>query len=232
MWLAISVQAPNVSIWSLGIGKVNVQSLIHGWLLDKFNGTAHSTAAIIASVLVANTPQLILSAIYLSLNNLCTSIACGTEWNRLNIEAKGLRVSSTPQGKQRDTYFLSLPYALSLPMIISMALLHWLISQSIFLAVVAVFDPNGTLKNPIATATCGFSPVGMICTLVIGSFGFGAMVLYGRQKIQYNMPLVQTNSSGIAAACRVPRGHESIDPTKLILWSHYEGHFFGPGNVE
>jgi hypothetical protein len=65
------------------------------------------------------------------------------EWSHFAKERKPLRVSS-PTGL---TYFLQLPYRIALPLLVMSGLLHWLVSQSIFLAVVSEYDEIGNEKN-------------------------------------------------------------------------------------
>jgi hypothetical protein len=56
-----------------------------------------------------NVPQLALSLCYLALNSICTSLASAYKWNNMARTRKSLRVTD-PQGQQRSTYFLQLPY--------------------------------------------------------------------------------------------------------------------------
>jgi hypothetical protein len=67
------------------------------------------------SMLVANIPQLLMSYIYLGLNNILSTILAMNEWCGYSTESgkppKGLRVTSpAPDTEQRSTYFLSVPY--------------------------------------------------------------------------------------------------------------------------
>lgn len=43
-------------------------------------------------------------------------------------------------GQQRSTYRLQLPYVYGVPLVIISSGLHWLVSQSLFLARVTMFD--------------------------------------------------------------------------------------------
>jgi hypothetical protein len=54
------------------------------------------------------------------------------EWQSFAIKKKAFRVTS-PVGLQRSTYFISLPARYTAPLIIVFAVLHWALSQSVFL---------------------------------------------------------------------------------------------------
>lgn len=63
---------------------------------------------------------------------------------------KTLRVTS-PVGMQRSTYFVQMPMRYGVPMIASMALLHYLISQSIFLYAIEVHNSDGSVDRAYGT---------------------------------------------------------------------------------
>jgi hypothetical protein len=98
---------------------------------------------------------------------------------------------------------VQLPFRFAVPMIALSALLHWLISQSIFLAAVSEYDIDGSLIDAFAIATCGYSPIGMIFVLMVG----GAMILIlavaAYLPMDRGMPVVGSCSAAIAANCRV-----------------------------
>ncbi|KAK8131082.1 hypothetical protein PG984_007520 [Apiospora sp. TS-2023a] len=89
----------------------------------------------IQALLVANLPQLILSFCYLLINNLFTQLQAEQEWNSYAQTYKPLRVSY-PEGGQLSTYRLQLPYKYSVPLIAMSAVLHWLVSNSIYFLVI------------------------------------------------------------------------------------------------
>jgi hypothetical protein len=65
-------------------------------------------AGLMINVLLANSPQVILSAIYYAYNGIFTLFLLAAEWNSYASQRKGLRVSSCPRGAQRSTYWLQL----------------------------------------------------------------------------------------------------------------------------
>lgn len=89
-----------------------------------------------ATLLVVNIPQLILSFVYLIINLLHTNMQIEKEWNSYGSEMKPLRVSH-PQGQQTSTYRLQLPYKYSIPLLTMSALLHWVLSNCLFIVIIS-----------------------------------------------------------------------------------------------
>lgn len=81
-------------------------------------------------VLLSNTPQIILFILSYLVNGIFTRMLVAAEYNNYTIRRKPLRVS-WPEDLQRSTYFLTLPYIYSVPLMVISALLHWLLSLSI-----------------------------------------------------------------------------------------------------
>ena len=187
----------------LGLGHPNSQTMINGWAISTLKNKG---AGVVLSVLVANSPQLILSLLYFSINSLCTSMTLAYEWSQFSVtscekrgHAKTLR-TSLPTGQQRSSYFLQLPFRFAIPLITVSAILHWLVSQSIFLAVVTIYDEFGNLKQNFAVSTCGFSPIAMIYVVVVGVvLGIGTLVL-GWMRLDSGMTVVGSCSAAISAA--------------------------------
>jgi len=199
--LAISSLSTSRSIqglWSLGFGQIHGEALITGWALEDLTS---ETSAVTANVLIANSPQALLSFLYLTLNGLLTSMFLADEWSRFAKERKPLRVSS-PTGLQRRTYFLQLPYRIALPLLVMSGLLHWLVSQSIFLAIVSEYDEVGSEKNRIAIATCGFSPIAMICVMMAGGCIIAFALTLGFRKFPPEMAVAAWPS--LQLATRLP----------------------------
>ena len=154
-----------------------------------------------AMVLLANSPQLVLSSLYFMYNSLYTCMLSATEWSRSARHRKALRVTS-PTHAQRSTYWLALPWRYSLPLSMTSSLMHWLISQSIFLARVGVYDPR---NEPIQTiSTCGYSAYAIVIVIIVGSTMVLALLVNGFRKLDSGMPLVGSCSLAISAACHRP----------------------------
>ncbi|KAK0653277.1 hypothetical protein DIS24_g6270 [Lasiodiplodia hormozganensis] len=186
------------SLWSLGVGKTRSETMIEGWAIP-----TRGESAVISAILVANSPQLILSLIYVFFNGLCTRMLLAREWSSFARHRKALRVSS-PRGEQRSTYFLQLPYRYGVPLVIYSTVLHWLVSQSIFLARVETWDSAGAYAGRESVTTCGYSPMGIILTAIVAAClvltGFGM----GLRHLDSDMPVAGGCSAAISAACHPP----------------------------
>lgn len=142
------------------------------------------------------------------------------EWNGFVKERKTLRLSS-PRGIQRSSYFLSLPYRFSLPLMFASVVMHWLISQSVFvIQSIGVVYGTSFYRSPIYDSSLvGWSSIGMIYSLIVGFAMVVALVTLGsRNKYRplerdkrlgtaaqsYTMPLVSSCSAAISAACHRP----------------------------
>lgn len=181
-----------------GIGRLNTEYIIGFYIGDGFT----------SNVILANTPQLCISFLYLFYNDLFTRIHLSKEWSSYSRTRRPLRVRK-PKGAQRSTYFLSLPWRVSIPLLVTMMVLHWLVSQSIFLALVQASDygsGGATPLNPgLLPIGCGWSPFAIILSLTVG----GAMIVWlwiTGFVVQYGnrMPLVRSSSMAISAACHPP----------------------------
>ena len=133
------------SLWNLGFGNVNSESLV---LLP-----ASLTVHLPTVALIANLPQGILSVLYLTYNGLMTCMLVEKEWNEYAHHRRPLRVSS-PSGDQVSAYYFQLPYMYGLPLVVLWALLHWLASESLFLARIIVYGIDGSEDSTVTVNTC------------------------------------------------------------------------------
>ena len=198
---------------SVKMGQVTPAAIVDGWNIG-VNGTPSSR--ILESILIANTPQMIFSFLYLNLNGLLTTMWLAEEWSGFATQRKALR-TSRPRGLQRRTHFLQLPYKISIPLMVLSGLLHWLISQSLFLAIVAEYDLKGNLESPVSIASCGYSPIAMIITIVLGVLLVIATIGLGQRKYNGSIPLAGSCSLAISAACHPPEWDTdaALNP---VLW--------------
>ena len=173
-------------------------------------------SGVIPMVLLANTPQLIVSMAYFLYNSLLTSMLLAAEHNDYATHRKPLRVS-WPKGQQRSTYYLSLPYKFSLPLIITSALLHWLISQSIFYVQVVPFHFSGKPAYSDQTSTCGYSPMAIIFAIIVGSLLLLAGPVLGMKRFTARMPMAANCSAAISAACHPPADDKDA-ALKAVMW--------------
>ena len=161
------------------------------------------TSSAIGIALVSNIPQLLLSTVYLSFNLLLTSMMMTSEYNDFATERKTLRVSE-PKGQQRSSYYLQLPYRYSVPLIICSGILHWMVSQSFFPVHITYFDVNGDERPDQAINACGWSPIAVVFTLILGGLMVLVLCGLGCRKLHKGMPVMRSNSLDIGAACHPP----------------------------
>jgi hypothetical protein len=191
-----------------------------------------SSAALLATSVLANTPQLFLSGLYFMYNALYTSMTTADEWSRYASTRKGLRVTSPTSPHQRRTYWLQLPWKFSLPLLISSSVMHWLVSQSIFLVNLKINLPTNqpptetTLqKHPefsFASANgtitaCGYSNFAIISAIGVGILMLAALFVISALKLQPGIPLAGNCSWAISAACHAPAGDRDA-ALKQVQW--------------
>ncbi|KAJ6188446.1 hypothetical protein N7519_003354 [Penicillium mononematosum] len=187
-------------VWRATLGEANASTLIKG-------GNWPST--LIPIVIIANIPQLIFSFLYFAFNSLLTAMNIAAEWSRFAVNRKGLRVSGRPSLSQRSNYFLSLPYRYAIPLMGVSSLLHWLISRSIFMVGIDAYGPSMERQPENDVLTCGYSPVAIVSSIVVGSVMFFCLVGLSFKLFESGMPVVGSCSFTIAAAC-----HPTFDPNR------------------
>ncbi|KAG0126949.1 hypothetical protein HOY82DRAFT_491143 [Tuber indicum] len=186
------------SMWTRGFGKVNSGSLIY----IPFKN-------INQAILLANLPQTILSFLYLTYNSLFTCMLSGHEWSLFSHHHRTLRVTS-PRPGQRSTYWLQLPYTYAIPLMTLSGLLHWLTSQSFFLASVEMWDPLG--GGIVGTrSTVGYSCIAIIFVLALGVLALLTAAGMGCRQFAAETTTVGSCSAAISAAC-----HAWEDPEVII----------------
>ncbi|OQE00902.1 hypothetical protein PENSOL_c005G01007 [Penicillium solitum] len=196
--LGLGSVSDGVEVWDAQFGSINAQAMIKG---DNWPTT------LIGNTITANIPQLIFSSLYFIFNGILTSMTLAAEWSRYALLRRGVRVSWNPRFAQRSSYFLSLPYWYAIPLMVVSAILHWLISQSLFVVGIEAFDLEG-LRSPNADLiTCGYTPVAIVSAIAVGVFMFIWLVGLGFKRFASGMYLAGSCSFAIAAAC-----HPKYDP--------------------
>lgn len=199
------VPATLSNAWSLGLGNVRTQNLILGWKLPQLG-----TYAVLLSAVVANAPQSMFSFLYISYNTCFTAMFVGEDWDRFGAyntvtkrsTHRNLRVSN-PRGNQKSTHFLALPYRYALPLLALSGVLHWLMSQSIFLANISVIPRDGTLPRQDEITTVAYSPQAMVWLIVVLILMLSWIIGNSWRRYGGQMTLVGCNSVAISAGCHV-----------------------------
>ncbi|KAI9888351.1 MAG: hypothetical protein M1814_000558 [Vezdaea aestivalis] len=189
---------------------------------------------LMANIIVANVPQLLLSVLYVTYNGLFTCQLVTAEWTAFGTRHKPLRVTN-PSAGQTSTYYLGLPYTYSVPLLIMSSLLHWLFSRSLFFVNIVFYNSRGqsfrqmstkktqasstslpvfnktgayddTIPDP-ATAICVYSPLAIVISASLATALIIFGILHGFRRYPRGMPLAATCSASLAAACH-PRPEE------------------------
>lgn len=175
----------------------------------------------LATVVIINSPQLIQSIVYFILNGLWTSMFLETEWDEFGVgelagPAKTLRVSQ-PRGEQRQTYFLQLPCRVATPMAIANVLMHWLVSQSLYLVVVSEWSYDHYVANTKlhsnsdwgpAYVTSGHSSIALLGCFLLGVVLFTTTLVFSQRTLASSIPAAGGCSAAISAACHPPVGED------------------------
>jgi hypothetical protein len=128
---------------------------------------------------------------------------------------KYLRVSN-PKGEQQCTYFLQIPYIYGIPLLIGSGLMHWLVSQSIFLANITIIPRDGLVPMQDEITTIAYSPVAMLFLLFLGVCMLLFLLVVALRKLPRGMPLIASNSIAISAACHLP-GYDQSELEEVPL---------------
>lgn len=184
-------------ILSNGLGRLNRQQMVGGFYILEIG--------VVGCSVLANVPQLAVSALYLLYNDLITRMYLCKEWTEFARHRRGLRVQH-PTGEQRRAYLLTIPWIAASPLCILMIALHWLISQSIFFShyIGQDYATGGATPNYWGPTVLGvgWSPLGLVLSLVVGGLlilGLWVMALI--RSFPDGIPLVRTCSAAISAAC-------------------------------
>ena len=182
------------------MGKVNGVSL--------FNSISLSSVTL--AILLSNIPQTILSFLYLTYNSLFTCMLSAHEWSLFSHHHRTLRVTS-PRPGQRSTYWLQIPYTYAIPLMTLSGLLHWLLSQSFFLARVEISGPFGREAQKLISGV-GYSCIAIIFLLTLGILSLVGAAGMGYKKFAAEITTVSSCSAAISAAC-----HASEEDPEGIL---------------
>ncbi|KIW60409.1 hypothetical protein PV05_00625 [Exophiala xenobiotica] len=214
--------------WSIGLGNVKPENLVMGLSIG------YGDRSIAISTLIANTPQAIFSFLYVCYNALFTVMFLSRELSRFSVTAgrgrKYLRVTDS-RGEQKSTYFLSLPYKYGIPLLVGSGLLHWLVSQSIFLANITIIPRDGEVPMQDEITTVAYSPIAMLFILFVVFALLVFVFAIAMRKLPMGMPLIGSNSLAISAACHPPMGLDQSEREDMVLRPLNWGAVPGAGKV-
>ncbi|KAI7269566.1 hypothetical protein KC343_g3010 [Hortaea werneckii] len=199
-------------VFKSGFGSVDARALIDIGLPQL------GSAGLVLSVLLANLPQAIVSFLYLTYNGLFTCMCLAHEYSQYGLAGrkKPLRVT-TPHGQQRSTYYLQLPFRYAAPLLIASTTVHWLISQSIFLARISTSDYKGRSTSGGDFSEVGYSCLPILLAILLGTAMLIAAFACGFRKFASHIPVAGSCSVALAAAAHRPK--DDIDAAFLpVQW--------------
>ncbi|KAK0707103.1 hypothetical protein B0T26DRAFT_756492 [Lasiosphaeria miniovina] len=149
-------------------------------------------------------------------NSMFTRMLAAREWSGFGVTRKPLRMSAAPTSAQRERYFLQLPYRFGVPLLGFSVLVHWLISQSLFVVAVESLDPPYSADIGWYLITCGYSPIAIIFALAVCCLLVAAATVTGCWRLPSAIPIVGSCSLAIAAAYHgideQPQPDAALDP--------------------
>ncbi|PVH78040.1 hypothetical protein DL98DRAFT_636459 [Cadophora sp. DSE1049] len=190
------------SLWKLGFGRVSQNTMV----IYGGGGNADSTA------IIANLPQVILALVSFVFMSIMSSLFLAADWSTFAFCPRTLLVSS-PVGKQRGTWLLGAPLGWGAAFLALQTLLHWLLSQSIFVVQINIFNKDGTPVPESASqdesrgryahlSNCGYSPIAIVFSIIAAVvLLLLAVIFYFRRFPAGSPPVVSTCSAAISAAC-------------------------------
>lgn len=158
---------------------------------------------VILLILLANSPQLVYSILYILCNGLLTNMRLAVEFNEFATNRKPLRVS-WPKGQQRSAYYISLPYRYGFPLIAVSIIMHWLLSQSLFVVKIRAQDVHGDEIKAESTTACSWSSRAILLAILTGSLAMAVLIGLGFRRLPSDMPLASSCSAAISACCHPP----------------------------
>lgn len=223
------------SLWKTGLGKLSEPSLTETtlcdfsvfeywvtgeFLSDKWIKCRESYLGyeVLSGMILSNLPKLCVSAIYLSLNHQLTLMVQLRDWAKLTSRRQALRVSNPePASNQVSTYWLSLPYRYSIPLLLTSVSFGWLVPQTLYFIRFAVYDDIKLDEVDHISYNLGFSAIALTVSILFGIGVFGVSVAIGFCKCAPGMPLGPSNSLVIAAACHPPET-DRYSARKMVKW--------------
>lgn len=201
----VGVNMSPSAIWGSGF-KASSAMIGHS-----FWKTTNKGADLMGNILVANSPQVIVSFIYLFFNSIFTRQLVADEWTRFVRDdgKKTLRVTS-PVGLQRSSYFLSLPLKYSIFLVTGSIALHWFISQGIFLVQTRSFGagPLGEWHPEFDVSARGYTVLGIVLAIALGAILVLGLMINSSARSFRDIPegfqLLGMSSTGIGLMCQRP----------------------------
>ncbi|KAI5921707.1 hypothetical protein F4810DRAFT_677442 [Camillea tinctor] len=204
-------------LWDLGFGSLTP------WTYLVVDLPRKDPVGLVSNVLVINSPQLLFSLSHTLYNAVLTTLLVQHEFSLMysGDKRKPLRVSE-PVGIQRSSYFISLPMRYGIPLYLASSIVHWLTSQSFFLARITALTPDGSQDYDNSFSTLAFSPIAMIITTMVLGLHIVTLMILALRRYDGVMCMVSTNSKAISAACHCPSEDSKYGYQLPIQWGVVE----------
>lgn len=233
-WLQNDLGIDGRAIRDLGLGNPSGLFLFGLWNGKRQTGDSLSfiekptKGQVLASIALANTPQLVLSIAFYIWNSHLTVMTAARDYNEFaasGLESEdgdhepkhGLRVTYPREGtKQRRAYFFAIPFKHWILVTILWTVLHWLASQAIFFARVDLLS-HWFEVTEFSISQVGYSVLGIICFLGVALLIFLFALYVSIKRISNQMPLAATCSAALSAACH-PRDSSVKHYDERVHW--------------
>ncbi|KAI6082383.1 hypothetical protein F4821DRAFT_216117 [Hypoxylon rubiginosum] len=199
-----------ISVCAYFYDQVSRNDIFGSFFESDQNAFLDMTFTFAEGVLLANSPQILLSICYLAYNNMFTRLQMAREWSLFSESYQGLRVTD-PKGDQYSTYRLQLPYKYSIPLIAISIFLHWLLSNTIYLFVSlgGYYGTTGFISGdlvdpslpPNTAIAVGYSGKSLLAMLVVSCVLITIPFILSFKRLPPNMVNIGSNSLAISAAC-------------------------------
>lgn len=208
------------ALWNYGFGPPRGDSstyVVPPWC-DETDCDSYEMATF--NMVVASLPQLVISMMYIGVNHQLTVMVQLRDWTHLASRRTALRVSKPEKGSaQVATYWLSLPYQFSIPLLASSVMMSWLASQALFQYRAIFVDEYGNddAKRGLPAFGIVYSAIACIFAIGLGTLVFISPLAVSLQKCPPGLPAGPTNSFVIAAACHPPQNDRHA-ARGLVKW--------------
>jgi hypothetical protein len=183
------------SLWSLGFGSVNQYTMA-------ISPNDLRSTSLVQMAIVANLPQIALALVYFSYGSILTILFTAEYWSRFACKAQTVMVSTKIAKQQQTMWALGSPWPYAIFLIVVQVILHWLVSQSLFVVQVFTQQSDGSRFKDPAIINCGYSPIAILFATVVGGFMLlGVLILMFRRFRDGSPPVASTNSVALSAAC-------------------------------
>lgn len=209
--LGLAISETSGDAYDTQIGRPSIQQLA------KLKTDDTGSSGIVPTLLTANIPQLGFSLLYVFYTNIWAKLLIAHEFDRMTTSKKGLRVSERRKGEQRTSHFFTLPARYALPLMLCSAVLHWLCSQSLFMARYDGVNSDGKSDNSDQIVRLAYNIPGMTALIAVTfAMAIVTVCIAGSRRLRTGLGEVAM-SVVISGACHLKR-HEDEPWKRKVQW--------------